>query len=144
MDNFIIPGTWNGPNSHKFHKPGHPEWSGLRKLFQNPPCRDPPTYGNWWEGTTHPTNPPRWLPGMPWRSCQVTLMVLSSQVPLVIHVVTAMTSLFLVAVPLLTSPRETSTGLLLLLSTAIPYYLIVVRCGYLPKWLKLINSECSI
>ena len=75
------------------------------------------------------------------RLWNVTVMILQSQVPIVIHVVTTMTSLFLVAVPLVTSPRETSIGLLLLLCTTTPYYTIVVRYGYFPKWLKIINSK---
>ena len=58
------------------------------------------------------------------------------------HLVYAVLWTFMVVVPLVTKPRDSGMGLLIILVTGIPYYLIFVKGNAMLRFLEGINREC--
>ena len=57
------------------------------------------------------------------------------------HLVYAVLWTFMVVVPLVTKPRDSGMGLLLILVTGIPYYMIFVKGNAVLRFLEGINRE---
>jgi len=65
------------------------------------------------------------------------------QLPIVVPILYALTSTLLVAVPLITNPKESAIGLAMMLGTGIAYYLMVITWTSKPAVLVSKMGACT-
>ena len=71
-------------------------------------------------------------------------MLVYFQVPLGLIFIFAVVNTLLVLCPLITKPRDSAVGFIMVLCTALPYYFIVVKQWLSLQWLEKINSKLNL